>query len=363
MKLPKFEVEQWMTDYEGKAVYNLTDTCVSPLTLEELLAMDTHHLFRNVTLDYGAITGDPMLKQALLTLYESGSEANITTAQGCLQASEMVMNTVLSPGDTVISYVPGYQAFLDYPRSIGCKVIPLRLYEEDGWQPRIEELEEAMKEPVKMIIVNNPSNPTGTVFREAYLSRLIDLSERNHSLILSDEIYRDPSLASLSDLTKNAAAVSSLSKMYSLAGLRLGWLKGQADLVAKINERRDYSIISTGPLTDTLGRIALENKDRILLRSRTVIAACKEAVREFLETDPRFRIILPEYGTVSFLRYEGAVPSEALALHALNRYGVFFVPGSCFDCENHLRLGLTCREETMRTGLRKLAHALDDLTM
>ncbi len=362
MKLPKFEVEQWMTNYEGKAVYNLTDTCVSPLKLQELLAMDTDHLFQDLTLDYGAITGDPMLKKALLSLYQTGSEANITTAQGCLQASEMVMNTVLEAGDTVISYVPGYQAFIDYPRSIGCKVIPLRLYEEDGWQPKLAELEEAMKEPVKMIIVNNPSNPTGTVFEDAYLSRLIALSEKNHTMILSDEIYRDPACRSLSDRTENAVSVSSLSKMYSLAGLRFGWLKGPADLIEKINERRDYSIISTGPVADILARIALENKDAILQRSRTIISACKDAVREFLERDPRFSVVLPDYGTVSFLRYEGNVPSETLALHALNRYGVFFVPGSCFACENHLRLGLTCREETMRKGLVHLAQALDDLT-
>ena len=362
MKLPKFRVEQWMTDYEGSAVYNLTDTCISPLMLEELLAMDKSHLFRNLKLDYGAITGDPLLKKELLTLYEKGTEANITTAQGCLQASEMIMNTVLSPGDTVITYVPGYQAFCEYPRSIGCKVIPLNLYEEAGWQPKAEELEEAMKEPVRMIIVNNPSNPTGTVFRQDYLTRLIRLAEEKETMILSDEIYRDPYCPSLSDLTENAVSVSSLSKMYSLAGLRLGWIKGPEDLIQKINERRDYSIISTGPLSDTLGIIALENREKILARSRRIISECKEAVREFLKADSRFSVVLPEYGTVSFLKYEGDVPSETLAVHALRKYGVFLVPGSCFDCENHLRLSLTSDGKTMKEGLFCLALALDDLT-
>ena len=361
MKLPKFEVEQWMTDHEGDAVFNLTDTCVSPFSLDELLAMDQDHLFSGLTLDYGAITGDIRLRRELLKLYKSGSEDSITTAQGCLQGAELVMETLLNAGDRVIAYVPGYQAFTAYPRSLGCTVTALELYEEDGWQPRLDELEQAMEQPVKLVIVNNPANPTGVIFRKEYRDRLIELCKAQGTWILSDEIYRDPRCPSLSDLYDQAVSVSSLSKMYSLAGLRLGWIKGPEDLIHTINERRDYSIISTGPLVDTLGLVAMKKREAILARSRSIIEADQRAVREFLRENPEFSVVLPEYGTVCFLRYEGDIPSRQLADHALKNFGVFFVPGCCFDCENHLRLGLTCSPETMAKGLRLLAEARRDL--
>ena len=73
MKLPKFEVEQWMTDYENDAVFNLTDTCIPAITVSELLAMDEAGDFQNVRLDYGAITGDPRLKEEILKLFDKNA--------------------------------------------------------------------------------------------------------------------------------------------------------------------------------------------------------------------------------------------------------------------------------------------------
>lgn len=94
MRLPDFKVEQWMNDYENDAIYNMTDTCVKSLTLQELLDLEDFD-FSNLILDYGQITGDIELKKEILSLYEHGTIDNITTAQGCLQANELVMNTLL----------------------------------------------------------------------------------------------------------------------------------------------------------------------------------------------------------------------------------------------------------------------------
>lgn len=362
MKLPAFEVEQWMTAYEHDAVYNLTDTCIPALTVSELLELDDSGLFHDVTLDYGTISGDLRLREAILNLYATGSPDDITTSQGCLEGNELVMNTLLEPQDHVITFAPGYQAFMDYPRSIGCKVTVLPLYEEDGWQPHIEDLEEAMKAPVKLIILNNPNNPTGTLFRKDYLDRMIDLANEQDTWILSDEVYRDPANPSLSDLYENGISVSSLSKMYSLAGLRLGWIKGPRTLIDQINERRDYSIISTGPLADTLGFIALRKKDVLLERSRSIIAQNRTIIREWLETESRCHVVIPEGCAVSFLQYDPPVPSKDLAVKLLKDYGVFFVPGACFGYENHMRLSLTASEDIMKTGLRLLSECLDSLS-
>ena len=343
---------------EIDAVFNLTDTCIPAVTVKELLAMDAAGDFQNVRLDYGAITGDPKVKEEILKLYTHGDPDSITTSQGCLQGNEMVMETLLEPGDHVITFRPGYQAFSDYPRALGCTVTELPLYEEDRWQPSVSDLEEAMTQNTKLIILNDPNNPTGIRFNDVFINRMIELAEEQGTWILSDEVYRDPACSSVSDLYEKGISTGSLSKMYSLAGLRFGWIKGPHDLIQKINERRDYSIISTGPLADTLAHIALTHKDELLARARTVIQANREIIQEWLNTEPSCSVVLPEFCTVSFLKYEGGIPSKQLALDLLKKHGVFFVPGACFFHENHLRLSLTADPEVMRQGLRLLSSYL-----
>jgi aspartate/methionine/tyrosine aminotransferase len=362
MKLPDFKVEQWMNVYENDAVYNLTDTCVSPLTFGELTAMDSEQSLSDLKLDYGTITGDVHLKKEILSLYQSGTIDNITLMQGCLQANESVIYTLLSPGDKVIVFEPGYQQFADLPRSIGCEVISLKLYEENGWQPDVNELEEAMKQKIRMIIVNQPANPTGVLFEKAYCEKMIELAAKQGTYILSDEVYRGlADEASISDLYEKGISTSSLSKIFSLAGLRLGWIKGPQEVIDQINVRRDYSIISTGPLADRLACIALKNKEAILSRSRAIISANQKVIAEFLDAHPRFHLVMPKAGTVGFLGYDAEIDDTMLAEQLLKKEGVFFVPGSCFGSEKHLRLGFTCDCETMRTGLEKLNEFLENL--
>lgn len=359
MKIADFQTEQWMNQYEGRAVYNMTDTCVSPLTYQELLSYDTEHLLSSVKLDYGSITGDVRLKQEILHLYQSGTNENITMAQGCLQANELVMETLLGPEDTVIAYTPSYQQFIDLPRSIGCRVITLPLYEEDQWQPHIFDLKQAFQQNIRMVIMNNPNNPTGTVFSQEYLKELYALAKQSNTYILCDEVYRDPSLASISDAYEKGISTSSLSKLFSLAGLRSGWIKGPKEVIDAINVRRDYSIISTGPLTDTLSLLALQHRTELLSRSASLIQQNKDLLIDWLKDNPHFSIVLPFPGTVSFLKYHASILSTELAKGLLDQYGVFYVPGACFQCESHLRLGLTADPEKFKKGLELTAAYLN----
>lgn len=299
MRLPDFKVEQWMNDYENDAIYNMTDTCVKALTLQELLDLEEFD-FSNLTLDYGQITGDIELKKEILSLYEHGTIDNITTAQGCLQANELVMNTLLEKGDEVISVVPGYQQFVDVPKSLGCKVHLVELDEMD-WQVSVEKFRGVLNSSTKMIILNNPSNPTGTEYSNDFLNALIEICKPYGTYILCDEVYRGLNQeVSISDIYENGISTSSLSKIFSLAGLRLGWIKANEYVIHQINVRRDYSMISTGPLVDTLGRIALKHKDELILRAKNIISTNKNIVREWLKENPRFECVLPSGGTVCF---------------------------------------------------------------
>lgn len=363
MKLNDFKTEQWMNVHEGDAVYNLIDTCISPLTYSELTSLDTDHTLSNLKLDYGEISGSSSFRKKVLSLYQTGTIDNIILSQGCLQANEMVMSGLLNPGDTVITFTPGYQQFTDIPESIGCHVLTIPLHEENNWLPDYKDIEEAMHNPVKMIIINNPANPTGSLFPLNLLNKIIHLARKQNTWILSDEVYRGlTNEPSISDLYVHGIATSSLSKLFSLAGLRLGWVKAETSVIHMLSVRRDYSIISTGPLVDTLGTIALSHKDEILSRSKKIADANKAVIHKWLETEPRCSLVFPETGTVGFLKYNADIPSAVLAEDILHEYGVFFVPGSCFDCEHHLRIGFTNDPKITEKGLQLLSQYLDSHT-
>lgn len=156
---------------------------------------------------------------------------------------------------------------------------------------------------------------------------MIELCKPYNTYILCDEVYRGLNEeVSISDLYENGISTSSLSKMFSLAGLRLGWIKANEYVIHQINVRRDYSMISTGPLVDKLGWIALKHKDELILRAKNIISTNKNIVHEWLKDNPSFECVLPSGGTVCFLKYYFDLKSETFAKLLLAEKGVFFVP-------------------------------------
>lgn len=360
MNIKEFKVETWMTDHENDCQYNLTETCVSSLSLSELQQFVSEDIVEHILsmkMDYGPIVGSDRLKKAILSLYTHGDFENITITHGAINANELVLMSLLEPGDHIISLFPTYQQMYDFPSSIGCEVSLVYLKEENNWLPDINDFRSCMKKNTKMICLNSPNNPTGTTIPKAMMKDIIDLARENNCYILCDEIYRGIDIEtyqlypSWSDCYDKAIVTQSLSKVFSFAGLRLGWIKGPKDIIDLINYRRDYHIISSGPLDDYLGSIVLENKDAILKRSLSICQRNKEILKQWLAQEPLVSCVIPSHGTVCFLHYHVDMPSTVFCEKLQKETGVFFVPGSAFDIEYHLRFGFTQDEKIMKDGL------------
>lgn len=119
-------------------------------------------------------------------------------------------------------------------------------------------------------------------------------------------------------------------------------------------------MISTGPLVDKLGWIALKHKDELILRAKNIISTNKHIVHEWLKDNPSFECVLPSGGTVCFLKYNFDLKSETFAKLLLAEKGVFFVPGSCFDKEYYFRLGLAQDSKLFKAGLNELSNFVDE---
>lgn len=359
MKLDNFKVESWMTLHEQDCLYNLADTCVNSLSLEDLFkycdnSKDVINQLLKIKLNYGPIEGSLDLKEKILKLYDKGNLNNIAISHGCISANELVLTTLLSKDDHLICIKPTYQQLYSLPNSYGVKTDFVELKEEKNWEVRPQQFEELINNKTKMICLTNPNNPTGTTFSKTFLIELVEIAKKHNLYILCDEAYKgvgEDEEVSISDIYDYGISTASLSKTLGFAGIRLGWIKGPSDLIVKINERRDYHMISTGHIYDYLGTLVLDNYKEIHKRSLEICKTNRGILKQWLEEEKHISCVLPRAGTIAFLKYDIDMPSAEFCIKLQEETGVFFVPGSCFDEEYHLRFGLGNDPIEVKKGL------------
>lgn len=372
MKIRDFGVEMWMNAYENDCTHNLAETCVRSLTVEELLDLsgkreETLEQLVQTRLTYGDIPGSPRLRQAIAGLYQAMSPERVTITNGAIGANALTMLTLVEPGDRVISVLPTYQQHYSIPESIGAQVDILQLREENGWLPDLDELRGLVKKAggkVRLININNPNNPTGSVMEEPMLREIAGIAREAGAWLLCDEVYRglchqgDPYTASVADLYEKGISTGSMSKVYSLAGLRLGWIAGPRELTERLERQRDYHIISVGRLDDLLASVALESREAISARN---LGICREGGRllaEFVAGEPHISYVKPKGGTTAFLRYDLPMESAELCRRLQKETGVMLLPGSALDMEGYLRIGYCNDPEITEAGLARFGEWL-----
>lgn len=366
MKIKDFGVEIWMNRYENDCIYNLGETCVESLTVDQLLTLaDRKETFLAeilpLKLTYGAIEGSDRLRELIAGLYETLKPENTITTHGAIGANALVHETLVEPGDGVISVLPTYQQHYSIPESYGADVQLLKLRPENGYLPDLDELKAMVSPNTKLIVLNNPNNPTGSVMDRDTLQSIADIAAKVGAYVLCDEVYRgtaqegDGFTASIADVYDRGISTASMSKSFSLAGLRLGWVAGPREVIERVAIRRDYNTISVGMIDDVLARIALENKEAILERSQSIVRTNLAILDEWVQQEPAITYVKPAGGTTALLQYNTGEPSAELAAALMNEVGVLMTPGSAFDLEGCLRIGYANNEEVLRAGLAKVS--------
>ena len=247
MRIDPFLVEQWMNSHETTATWNTAETCVDSFTLDELLELsgdgdEVLRRLRATRLDYGHINGSPRLRAAIAALYgERTSADNILVANGAIGANFLVLFALTEPGTRVVVAEPTYQQHFSVPEAIGADVQPLRLREENGYLPDPDELRALTAEAnTSLIVIGNPNNPTGALMDEAHLREVVAIAREAGAWLLCDEAYRglehEPTEAtSIVDLYERGVSTGSMSKTYSLAGLRAGWVAAPPAAIATVS--------------------------------------------------------------------------------------------------------------------------------
>jgi aspartate/methionine/tyrosine aminotransferase len=373
MKIEPFKVEEWMNEYENDAVYNLAETCIDSMTLRELLTLageDPEGFLSSLAdtrLTYSNIYGSPELLSGISSLYRKIDPEHIVPAHGAIGANHQVYISLISEGDHIVSAVPAYQQHYSIPESIGAEVSLLKLRREDRWLPDPDELRRLARPGTKMIVLTNPNNPTGALVPPDMMSEIVKIAEGSGAYVFCDEVYRGVSedggyMPSITDIYEKGISTSSMSKAWSLAGLRLGWVASRDKAVKDaVLKRRDYDTISCGAIDDRLAGLALAHKDRILERNRAIVLKNRKILDEWVTSEPHVSYIPPVAGNTALVDYDSDMPSYDFCKELLKRTGVFFTPGSCFDIEYSFRVGYAFDSRMLAEGLGKTSGFLSGL--
>ncbi len=362
MKIERFKVEEWFNKYEYWAKYDLADTCVDSLSINELLEITgksedfVAEVFSR-KLNYGDIHGSQRLKNAIAALYKNQSSENITVTHGTIGANQLVMLSLIEPNDKVVSIIPTYQQHYSIPKSFGAKVEIYRLKEENNWLPDLDELEKLVGNDTKIICMNNPNNPTGSIIPDDMLYEIAEIAKKSDAYILCDEVYRglkhdgNPISLSVADIYEKGISTASASKVFSLAGLRLGWIVANDEIIKRVNSQREYNTISVGILDDYFATLAIENKDKIISRNIEKIRFGKQILTDWLKKEEIVSCVVPQGGTTAFVKYNKDITSEILCAKLQEETGVMILPGAAFEYENYLRIGYGNNFEELKTAL------------
>lgn len=367
MKINAFAVEEWMNEWEVGAKYNIAETCADSVSIDQLFELTggNRDEFLNEIcgkrLTYGDITGAPTFKEGICKLYRTVKPENIVPTHGAAGANHHVFVSLISSGDHIVSIMPTYQQLYSIPEAIGAKVDIMHLKKENGYLPDMEELKKLVTPKTKIICVNNPNNPTGALMSKGMLEQIAEIAGSVGAWVLVDEVYRhltqtDEWSESIVDLYDKGISVSSMSKVFSMAGLRLGWIAARdEEAVKSFLSHRDYNLISCGMINEAIAAYALEHSDILLKRNRDIVRENLAMLDKWVQSEPHVSYVKPQAGTTALVYYDLDIPSFEFCERMYKETGAFVTPGDCFEEPKSFRIGYACDKETLEKGLEAIS--------
>lgn len=367
MNIKPFAVEQWMNDWEVGARYNIAETCVNSISLDELFALtgeDKAAFWAGISarrLTYGDIEGAPAFRQGICSLYKTVKPENIITSHGAIGANHHVFCSLIAPGDRVVSVLPTYQQLYSIPEALGAEVALLPLKRENGYLPDLDALRALVTPGTKMLCLNNPNNPTGALIPNDMLAEIVEIARSAGAYILCDEVYRhieqtDEWSDSIADIYEKGISVGSMSKAFSLAGLRLGWIATHdKEALSAFVLHRDYDLISGGIIDEAIAALALAHSGKMLERSHAIVRENLAVLDAWVAGEKHASYVKPGGGTTALVHYDFDIPSRELCAEMYGKTGAFVTPGDCFEQPKSMRVGYACAKDDLIKGLRAVS--------
>lgn len=372
MAFTPFDLEYTQSVWEQKVDINLTESGVHPISLDELLGDDRDKIdsLLATEINYPHVNGNPELREGLASLYNGASIENVLVTVGAAEANNVIMQTLLRPGDEVVTMTPTYKQIWGLAQNAGHTVKPFRMLPDKGWILDIDELNSLVDEKTRIIAVCNPNNPTGYIMTEAEMDAIVSAADRVGAWIHADEVYRgaerlqEEETQSFFGRYDKVLAVGSMSKAYGLPGLRIGWVLGPPDMVESIWRRHEYTTITATMLSNILATHAIspDVRPRLLKRTREYIQNGFPALEDWMNSQNGLFSYTPSRASaVSFIRYHLDINSTELMETLCREASVFVGAGDSFGMDHHLRIAFGQDRAVLEDAFSRMERTLRSL--
>lgn len=292
---------------------------------------------------------------------------------GATEAVFLCMVGILNPGDEILVPEPMFIYYADWGEFAGAKTVSVPLREEENFRLKPEDIDRCATPNSRMLVLNSPHNPTGTVLDQDSLAAISEVAQKHDLIVLSDEVYekmvydgaKHYSIASFPGMKSRTLTINSFSKTFSMTGWRLGYVVGNPNLIEALLKVHQHTVACPVSFAQKGALAALTSSQQCV----------DEMVEEF---DRRRKLVVARLSLidgVKLVRPQGAFyvfasikalgkSSQEIADYLLEEAKVAVVPGSCFGSlgEGYIRIAYSTSHDHLEEGLSRIKVALTKLT-
>jgi aminotransferase len=291
-------------------------------------------------------------------------EQVIVTAGGT-EALLLIFMTLLNPGDEVVVMEPYWPTYLGQIRTVGAVPRFVRVYEEDGFVVRKENLNQAVNEKTRIILLNSPANPTGAVIHKETMEFIAKLAEERDLTVISDEVYRrmiyeEETYTSIYDvpgMEERCLIVDSFSKTYAMTGWRIGYIIAPVHVAKALETMHEYSVSCISEPTQRAAIAALKYGEDFVRESLDSLKRQRDRIVEGLSGVPGLRCRKPEATFYLYFNIEDTgMRAEEFVYGLLEQEKLALAPGTAFGegQESYIRLSFANAEETLDIAAERI---------
>ena len=369
MRMPRFEMERTQCLYENDVRWNLSESGVQPLRVEDLLGEElSREALLGQALKYPESNGSRLLRERIALFYPGATAENVLVTTGCSEANYTTLWSLLERSDRLAVMIPNYLQSWGVAGGYAARADGYRLKETRGpagrrWALDVESLERAVTKKTRAIVVTNPNNPTGAVLTEDEMDAIVEVARRRNAWIVSDEVYRgaertaDRPGPTFWGRHPRVIVTAGLSKAFGLPGLRIGWIVAPPKTAAALWGYHDYTTLTPTMLSDRLARAALEprRREEILARTRAILRRQWPPIEDWIRGHGEsLEAIPPLAGAIVLVRYRHPIGSVALFDRLRLEKSVLITPGAHFGIGRYIRIGYGYELEKTLEGMARV---------
>ena len=325
---------------------------------------------------YGAVVGELPLREAIANKLQiqnglSYQAENIIVTNGGKHSLYGLMQALIEPGDEVIIPAPYWVSYPEMVKLAGGTPIYIETTAVNNYRMTPEQLKKAITDKTKLLILNSPSNPTGTVYSPGEIRAIADIVVERDILVVSDEIYENIlyddtehlSIGAVNpEIFKRTIISNGFAKSYSMTGWRLGYAAGPLEVINAMAKIQGHSTSNVCSFAQYGAIAALESSQECVQQMLSAFAERREFIYQAINEIPALSCPKPDGAFYVFVDIsKTGLKSLDFCNSLLDSYQVATIPGIAFGADNCIRISYATSLDTIKQGIERLSQFVDTL--